>query len=79
MGPRPREDATGFSASTAELLEKVGMISSGWGLERSNPLSDPPAFSELASRRLSRAVEEPYDLFVVRDLFGIGYSATSSP
>jgi hypothetical protein len=78
MAPRPREDATGFSASTTELLEKVGMIFSGWGLERSNPLSDPPAFSELASR-LSRAVEEPYDLFVVRDLFGIGYSATSSP
>lgn len=54
------------------------MISSGWGLGGSNPLSDPPAFSKLASR-LSRAVEEPYDLFVVRDLFGIGYSATSSP
>lgn len=62
-------------ASNAELLEKVGMISPGGGSERSNPLSYPPAFSELASR-LFRAVEEPYDLFVVRDLFGdrvLGY------
>ena len=63
------------AASNAELLEKVGIVSPGGGFERSNPLSDPPAFRELASR-LFRAVEEPYDLVVVRDLFGdrvLGY------
>ncbi len=51
------------------------MLPSGEEPHRSNPLSDPPAFRELASR-LAGIVDEPYDLIVVRDLFGdrvLGY------
>ena len=63
------------AAGTPELLERVGMITGGEEFHRSSPLSDPPAFRELASR-LAGAVEEIYDLLVVRDLFGdrvLGY------
>ncbi len=62
------------TAGNARLLERVGVLS-GSGPRRSNPLSDPPAFGELASR-LAGIVDEPYDLVVVRDLFGdrlLGY------
>lgn len=63
------------SVSTEELLERVGMITSEGEPRRSNPLSDPMAFRELASR-LAGIVTEPYDLIVVRDLSGdrvLGY------
>lgn len=63
------------SMSTGELLERVGMLTSEAEPRRSNPLSDPPAFGELASR-LTGIVTKPYDLIVVRDLFGdrvLGY------
>ena len=63
------------SVSTGELLERVGMLTSEGEPRRSNPLSDPPAFRELASR-LTGIVTKPYDLIVVRDLFGdrvLGY------
>jgi hypothetical protein len=63
------------SVSTGELLERVGMLTSEGEPRRSNPLSDPPAFRELASR-LAGIATEPYDLIVVRDLFGdrvLGY------
>jgi hypothetical protein len=45
------------------------MITAGGEARRSNPLSDPPAFSELA-HRLAAVVDQPYDLVSVRDLFG---------
>ena len=51
------------------------MLTPGEEPHRSNPLSDPPAFRELTSR-LAGIVDEPYDLIVVRDLFGdrvLGY------
>jgi adenine/guanine phosphoribosyltransferase-like PRPP-binding protein len=60
-------DAT--AASNIELLERIGMLSRGEDVHRSSPLSDPQAFKELSSR-LAEAVDEPYDLIVVRDLFG---------
>jgi adenine/guanine phosphoribosyltransferase-like PRPP-binding protein len=60
-------DAT--AASNIELLERIGMLSRGEDVRRSSPLSDPQAFKELSSR-LAEAVDEPYDLIVVRDLFG---------
>jgi hypothetical protein len=66
-------DAT--AASNIELLERIAMLSHGEEVRRSSPLSDPQAFKELSSR-LAKAVEEPYDLIVVRDLFGdrvLGY------
>lgn len=62
-------------ASDSELLEKVGMLSANAEPRRSIPLSDPGAFRELASR-LANTVDRPYDLVVVRDLFGdrvLGY------
>src|SRR5215210_7823516 len=74
MSDRPlRDDPT--AASNVELLERIGMLSSGEEVRRSSPLSDPQAFKELSSR-LAGAVDEPYDLIVVRDLFGdrvLGY------
>jgi hypothetical protein len=63
------------AASTTELLQKIGMLVPGEEPRRSSPLSDPWAFRELASR-LAGAIDEPYDLIVVRDLFGdrvLGY------
>ena len=60
-------DAT--AASNIELLERIGMLSRSEDVRRSSPLSDPQAFKELSSR-LAEAVDEPYDLIVVRDLFG---------
>ncbi len=63
------------ATSTRELLERVGMLDSECNLRRSNPLSNPAAFKELTSR-LAAAVETPYDIIVVRDLFGdrvLGY------
>ena len=68
MSDRPLTgDAT--AASNIELLERIGMLSRGEDVRRSSPLSDPQAFKELSSR-LAEAVDEPYDLIVVRDLFG---------
>jgi orotate phosphoribosyltransferase len=58
-----------------DLLQKVGMLRPGAEPQRSEPLSDPQAFKELASR-LAEIVDNPYDLIVVRDLFGdrvLGY------
>ncbi len=68
-----RADLT--AANTPELLEKIGMLAVDGKSRRSRPLSNPPAFRELASR-LAGTVDEPYDLIVVRDLFGdrvLGY------
>ncbi len=68
MSDRPSiGDAT--AASNVELLERIGMLSHREEVSRSSPLSDPPAFKELSSR-LAEAVDEPYDLIVVRELFG---------
>lgn len=68
MSDRPLTgDAT--AASNIELLERIGMLSRSEDVRRSSPLSDPQAFKELSSR-LAEAVNEPYDLIVVRDLFG---------
>jgi adenine/guanine phosphoribosyltransferase-like PRPP-binding protein len=68
MSDRPLTgDAT--AASNIELLERIGMLSRGEDVRRSSPLSDPQAFKVLSSR-LAEAVDEPYDLIVVRDLFG---------
>lgn len=69
----PKNDGTPIA--TRDLLGRIGMLTSGEEPHRSNPLSDPPAFRELASR-LAGIVDEPYDLIVVRDLFGdrvLGY------
>jgi hypothetical protein len=64
------DDARGVGgADNRELLQRVEMISEGGEVRRSNPLSNPPAFKELASRLLG-IVDRPFDLLVVRDLFG---------
>jgi hypothetical protein len=58
-----------------DLLQKVGMLRPGAEPQRSKPLSNPRAFMELASR-LAEIIDWPYDLIVVRDLFGdrvLGY------
>jgi len=63
------------TAGNLELLERVGMLTPGKEPRRSSPLSDPPAFRELVSR-LAEVADTPYDLIVVRDLFGdrvLGY------
>jgi hypothetical protein len=63
------------SVTTDELLRRAGLLAAGEVPHRSNPLSDPPAFRELAFR-LAGIVDQPYDLIVVRDLFGdrvLGY------
>jgi adenine/guanine phosphoribosyltransferase-like PRPP-binding protein len=68
MSDRPLTgDAT--AASNVELLERIGMLSRSQGVRRSSPLADPQAFKVLSSR-LTEVVDEPYDLIVVRDLFG---------
>jgi adenine/guanine phosphoribosyltransferase-like PRPP-binding protein len=68
MSDRPSiGDAT--AASNVELLERIGMLSHREEVSRSSPLSDPPAFKELSSR-LAEMVDEPYELIVVRELFG---------
>jgi orotate phosphoribosyltransferase len=68
MSDRPLTgDAT--AASNVELLERIGMLSRRQGVRRSRPLADPQAFKVLSSR-LTEVVDEPYDLIVVRDLFG---------
>ena len=68
MSDRPLTgDAT--VASNVELLERIGMLSRSQGVRRSRPLADPQAFKVLSSR-LTEVVDEPYDLIVVRDLFG---------
>lgn len=64
-----------IEASTRDLLEDVGMLSPDGQTRRSDPLRDPRAFVKLAEL-LHRAVTEPYDFIVVRDLFGdrvLGY------
>jgi hypothetical protein len=58
-----------------DLLSRVGMLREGGEVRRSDPLRDPAAFHELA-RRLFEAVDRPFDVVVVRDLFGdrvLGY------
>jgi len=58
-----------------ELLRRVGLLTADEEPHRSDPLSDPPAFRELTFR-LAGIVDQPYDLIVVRDLFGdrvLGY------
>ncbi len=57
------------AASNVELLGRIGMLSHGEDVRRSSPLSNPQAFKELSSR-LAEVVDGPYDLIVVRDLFG---------
>lgn len=67
----PIDDAV----ATRDLLQRIGMLSPGREPRRSAPLSDPPAFRELTAR-LARMIDNPYDLIVVRDLFGdrvLGY------
>jgi adenine/guanine phosphoribosyltransferase-like PRPP-binding protein len=67
--------ADSTAASNVELLERIAILPHGEEVSRSRPLSDPLAFKEL-SLRLAEAVDEPYDLIVVRDLFGdrvLGY------
>ena len=70
------------ASSTRELLARVGM--GGAGEHRSDPLADPAAFHELATR-LGAMVDVDYDVIVVRDLFGdrvLGYElalAASKP
>ncbi|QIN78501.1 hypothetical protein GBA65_08180 [Rubrobacter marinus] len=57
------------------LFERVGMITEGGEVRRSNPLASPANFRELAARLLE-IVDQPFDLIVVRDLFGdrvLGY------
>lgn len=57
------------------LFEKVGMVVEGGEVRRSNPLASPADFRELAARLLG-IVGQPFDLIVVRDLFGdrvLGY------
>lgn len=71
------DSSRGYSTATEtrELLTRVGMIDSEGKPHRSSPLLDPPAFSELVSR-LASTVEAPYDVIVVRNLFGdrvLGY------
>jgi hypothetical protein len=71
-GSAKDEDAT---TEVRDLLQKVGMLRPGAEPQRSNPLSNPQAFKELASR-LAKIIDVPYDLIVVRDLFGdrvLGY------
>ncbi len=61
--------------TTGLLFERVGMISEDGEVRRSNPLASPADFGELAARLL-RVVDRPFDLIVVRDLFGdrvLGY------
>ncbi len=63
------------SVTNDELLRRVGLLTADEEPHRSNPLSDPPAFRKLAFR-LAGIVDQPYDLIVVRDLFGdrvLGY------
>lgn len=58
-----------------DLLRLVGVIDEAGTVHRSNPLRDPLAFRELAER-LYRLIDRPFDLIVVRDLFGdrvLGY------
>lgn len=63
------------TATARELLGKVGVLDSEGNPHRSNPLSHPWAFEELASR-LAAEVDAAYDVILVRDLFGdrvLGY------
>jgi hypothetical protein len=63
------------STSVEELLRRIGMLTPDGEPHRSNPLLDPAAFRELVSQ-LAGIVDRPYDLIVVRDLFGdrvLGY------
>lgn len=70
-----RANTENASTNVDELLGRVGLLTPVRETHRSNPLSDPPAFRELAFR-LADIVDQPYDLIVVRDLFGdrvLGY------
>lgn len=58
-----------------DLLRRVAVVDERGRVHRSNPLSDPAAFHELA-RRLQQLIDRRFDLVVVRDLFGdrvLGY------
>jgi hypothetical protein len=66
---------TSDAVDNRELFKKVGLVSDSGEVQRSNPLSSPVDFKELATRLL-RIVDQPFDLIVVRDLFGdrvLGY------
>lgn len=69
------DDRNVSSAENAALFERVGMVAAGGEVRRSNPLASPADFRELAARLL-KVVDQPFDLIVVRDLFGdrvLGY------
>ena len=68
-------DSTSETMDNRELFKRVGMLSDDGEVRRSSPLSSPVAFRELATRLL-QIVDQPFDLIVVRDLFGdrvLGY------
>lgn len=70
-------ERTSGTVDNWELLKRVGMVSDSGEVRRSSPLSSPGDFRELATRLL-RAVNRPFDLVVVRDLFGdrvLGYDS----
>ena len=69
------DESSVSSAENGVLFERVGMVADGGEVRRSNPLASPPDFRELAARLL-QVVDVPFDLIVVRDLFGdrvLGY------
>ena len=69
------DDRKSDSVENGVLFERVGMISDGGEVRRSNPLASPADFRDLAARLL-RIVDRPFDLIVVRDLLGdrvLGY------
>ncbi len=69
------DDGNGISAENGVLFGRVGMVAEGGEVRRSNPLASPADFRELASRLLE-IVDRPFDLIVVRDMFGdrvLGY------
>lgn len=71
---------TDGSVENGVLFERVGMVVEGGKVRRSNPLASPADFRELAARLLE-IVDQPFDLIVVRDLFGdrvLGYELALS-
>ena len=69
------DDGNGGSVENGVLFERVGMVADGGEVRRSNPLASPADFRKLAARLLE-VVDRPFDLIIVRDLFGdrvLGY------
>jgi orotate phosphoribosyltransferase len=69
------DDGNGNPVENGVLFERVGMVADGGEVRRSNPLASPADFRKLAARLLE-AVDRPFDLIIVRDLFGdrvLGY------